>query len=178
MKTTAFFIGIFLLLSFSTAGQDINRLEFSESSNNMILIGSCSRDAFAMPEFQEWFDLNYEDYEPDQGVMEDLKTLPIKDITLKIIMGTWCSDSRREVPRFYKIMDDLGVTDDQVKLLMVNHDKKIPGMDIEDLNIERVPTLIFYKADINGAVKEMGRIIEIPIQSLEKDLLKILYKSL
>ena len=41
--------------------------------------------------------------------------------------------------------------------------------ETEGLNIEKVPTFIFYK---NGI--EIGRIIESPEKSIEKDFLKIL----
>ncbi len=38
-------------------------------------------------------------------------------------------------------------------------------LDITNLKIERVPTIIFYR---NGV--ELGRITETPVQSLEKDM--------
>jgi len=177
MKKWIFLACTLFWLSFSVVGQKVNRLEFSERTNNMILIGPCNHDAFAMQEFQEWFDKNYENYEPKPAIIKTLKTLPLTGISLKIVMGTWCSDSRREVPRFYRIMDEIGFPADQVNLLMVDCDKKIPGMDIEDLRIERVPTLIFYRTYGEGKPKEIGRIIETPIHSLEKDMLDILQKS-
>ena len=58
---------------------------------------------------------------------------------------------------------------------MVNRDKKNPESDIEYLNIERVPTFIFYKTGGDGSKKEIGRIIETPVRSLEEDLLDILH---
>ena len=164
-----------LWLSFSTTGQNVNQLEFSERTNSMILIGPCNRDAFAMTEFQEWFDTNYENYIPKPSIIENLKAIPLEDISLKIVMGTWCSDSKLQVPEFYRVMDEIGFSDDRVILLMVDRDKKIPGMDIKDLNIERVPTFVFYKTGGDGSKKEIGRIIETPIHSLEKDLLDILH---
>ena len=164
-----------LLLNFITMGQDVNRLEFSERTNSMILIGPCNRDAFAMPEFQEWFDTNYENYNPKPSIIDDLKSLSLENVSLKIVLGTWCSDSKLQVPEFYRIMDEIGFPDDQVTLLMVNRDKKIPELDIEDLTIERVPTFIFYKTGSDRSKKEIGRIIETPKRSLEEDLLDILH---
>lgn len=87
-------------------------------------------------------------------------------------MGSWCSDSQREVPRFYRIMDDAGITNDKIELISVNREKKVPGMDINNLRIERVPTFIIY-----DGIKELGRIIETPAETLEKDLLRILAKK-
>ncbi len=83
-------------------------------------------------------------------------------------MGTWCSDSRREVPRFKKILDLLNYPAEKVKIFAVNRDKKIEKEDISGLRIEFVPTFIFYS---DG--KETGRIVETPYKSLEADMLKI-----
>ena len=138
----------------------------------MILIGECNRDAFAMEPFKEWYDLEYEEYSPDQTVIEKLKKHINDVLRIKIVMGSWCSDSQREVPRFFRIMDDAGIPDEKVELISVNRDKKIPGMDIIALKIERVPTFIVY-----DGIKELGRIIETPEKKIEEDLLRILVKK-
>ena len=44
--------------------------------------------------------------------------------------------------------------------------------EAEGLRIELVPTIIFYK---DGS--EIGRIVETPVESMEKDLLKIIEKQ-
>jgi len=158
-----------LLLTITGFSQNINKIEFSERVGNMILIGECNRDAFTMEPFMEWYDIEYEEYTPDQTIIEKLK----KDINnvsrIKIVMGSWCSDSQREVPRFYRIMDEAGIPDEKVELISVNRDKMVPGIDISALKIERVPTFIFY-----DGIKEQGRIIETPVETLEEDLLRIL----
>ena len=84
-------------------------------------------------------------------------------------MGTWCSDSRREVPRFFKILDAVNYPSDKVAIICVDEDKKTRGNELTGLKIELVPTLIFYK---NG--NELGRIVESPNDTLEKDIIKIL----
>lgn len=86
-------------------------------------------------------------------------------------MATWCGDSRDWVPRFYKIMDELDFKSKNLTLICVDRDKKAPGTKVEELNIEKVPTFIFYRKK-----KELGRIIEVPGDLLEKDILKILIK--
>jgi hypothetical protein len=50
--------------------------------------------------------------------------------------------------------------------------KKSPGHEEEGRQIIRVPTMI-----IEGVTVELGRIIEFPVVSLEKDLLRILRKD-
>ncbi|MDP4175154.1 MAG: thioredoxin family protein, partial [Bacteroidota bacterium] len=88
----------------------------------------------------------------------------IRDYDITIVLGTWCSDSRREIPRFLKILDSLGFDSGKVKLLAVDREKKGLGDEIDSLKIELVPTIIFYK---DG--KEAGRITEAPEETLETD---------
>jgi DNA integrity scanning protein DisA with diadenylate cyclase activity len=58
-----------------------------------------------------------------------------------------------------------------VKLIGLDH-KKLAGVaDIENLQIEKVPTLIVFEGK-----KEIGRIVETPEVSIEADLLKILHQ--
>jgi thiol-disulfide isomerase/thioredoxin len=83
-------------------------------------------------------------------------------------MGSWCSDSRREVPRFYKILDRLKFDQNKLTLFCVDRSKKDSADDTSKLNIESVPTFIFYRKE-----KEIGRIIESPKETLEKDIQKI-----
>ncbi|MGD8307725.1 MAG: hypothetical protein PVF17_13790 [Ignavibacteria bacterium] len=54
----------------------------------------------------------------------------------------------------------------------MNRDKVGLGDEVDDLQIDFVPTIIFNK---NG--KESGRIIEMPYNTLEKDILEILSNS-
>jgi len=88
-------------------------------------------------------------------------------------MGTWCSDSRREVPNFYKILDKLNYPDNKITLINVDRKKNGIEIDVSKLNIELVPTFIVYRNNT-----EIGRIIETPNESLERDLLKILENNL
>lgn len=172
MKNIYFITIILLLFTLTGFSQDINKIEFSERVGNIILIGECNRDAFTMQPFQEWYDLEYEEYTPEQAVVEKVKKNIRDALRIKIVMGTWCSDSQREVPRFYRIMDDAGIPDEKVELISVNREKLVPGLDISALKIERVPTFIVY-----DGIKELDRIIETPAETLEKDLLRILVKK-
>ncbi len=83
-------------------------------------------------------------------------------------MGTWCSDSRTEVPHFYKILDEINYPKEKVILINVNRDKQGLENEVEGLEINFVPTFIFNKAG-----EEIGRIIEMPYETLEKDMLEL-----
>ncbi len=165
---TVLFFSI-LILATNAFNQELNKTIFSERANSLILIGHCDRDAFALPEFQTWFDENYEIYVPDDKVVKALLLINTKNISITIVMATWCSDSRREVPRLYRIFDEIGFPENQVSIINVNTEKLLPEEDISKLHIERVPTIIIYKDK-----KETGRIIETPEKSLEEDLFELM----
>ena len=83
-------------------------------------------------------------------------------------MGTWCGDSKRETPHFYKILEEAGFNFKNLELITVNRSKRTPDNLQKGLNIFKVPTFIFYKNE-----KEIGRYVEYARESLEKDMLKI-----
>ena len=132
-----------------------------------MLTGETDRMELQTGSFGSWFNPRYEEYTVDSGQIDELKPL-LKDVDITIFMGTWCGDSKRETPRFYKILDAAGKTK-EVKLITVDHSKTTPEGLEAGKDIKRVPTLIFSK---DG--KELGRIVEYPIESLEADMLKIL----
>lgn len=134
-----------------------------------VLLGEQPRSAFDQLPFKHWFDSIYHGYTADAALLKNAWT----DEQVDVFMGTWCGDSRREVPHFLKIMDSLGVPPQKVRIICTKSGnpghKTSPGREEQGLYIFRVPTFIVRK---NG--KEIGRIVEFPVQSLEKDLLAII----
>ena len=151
-----------------TTENEKNKVIPDPETGEPMLIGYFTRDAFSDSSFAKWFNPEYENYIPDSSAIEVLKDKMDKvDITL--VTGTWCSDSQEEVPHFYKILDALNYPTDKITLIAVDRDKKTEGNEIEGLEIELSPTIIFYHDN-----SEVGRIVERPTESLEKDMLKIL----
>ncbi len=133
-----------------------------------MLLGKISVSELREAPYGNWFDARYKKYKVKDTQIKDLKS-QLNAIDIKIFMGTWCSDSRREVPRFYKIMEVVEFPSENIELIAVDRVKTTPDHLETGLNIIRVPTFIFYK---NG--EELGRIVENPIESLEADMLRIL----
>jgi thiol-disulfide isomerase/thioredoxin len=160
---------LMLFVSSSAFSQSINKVIFDEQAEQEILIGNCNRDGFSLDQFSEWYNMEFDEYEIDVKTIAEIDEDKLSEISIKVVMGTWCSDSQREIPRFYKILDKLSIDEDNITLLCVNRSKELENGDISDLNIELVPTLIFYKDEV-----EVGRIIETPEESLEIDLKNII----
>ncbi len=137
-------------------------------SQEPMLLGYTNRKAFQDTSFSWWFNSVHDTYNVDTAAAQNLAD-KLKDVKITIVMGTWCSDSRREVPRFFKILDYIKYPSDNVTIITVGRDRKGRGDETKGLDIELVPTFIFYK---DG--KELGRIVESPKVSLEKDMDKIL----
>ncbi len=129
-----------------------------------MLLGTGDRTAFQQDKAFGWFQKNYKAYKVDRESLLHLDST-INNLAFTIVMGTWCPDSRREVPRFYKILDVLGVTEDQITLINVDRSKHTPNGDEIGLDIHHVPTFIIYR---DGG--EIGRIVESPWRTLENDL--------
>ena len=120
----------------------------------------------------EWYHAGYAQYQPDMAIMAELMEQETGDLEITIVLGTWCPDSRREVPRFMKIVDLWGFPRDKIRFIGVDINKIAPLADYKELGIERVPTFIFYEN-----YSEKGRIIEVPVTSLEQDTRDILEKN-
>ncbi len=136
------------------------------------ILGICTRDSLMKEPFKSWYQKNYDDYSPDEKVITLLKKNGLKDLTFEVFFGTWCGDSRREVPRFLKIADAVGITASQIKMIAVSTGeqyKQSPGGETIGRSIYRVGTFIISRKGI-----EVNRITEHPVRTLELDLLDII----
>jgi len=158
---------IFPIMAFS---QKLNQKSIDPKKNNEMLIGYCNRNGFNTINsiFDSVYKTEYPVYQADAETMK-LLAGKLKGIKITLVMATWCGDSRDWVPRFYKIMDQLDFNYKNLTLICVDREKKAHGTTVENLTIERVPTFIIYRKK-----KELGRIVEVPADLLEKDILKIL----
>jgi len=119
-----------------------------------------------------WFVKGMDEYSFNPQVIDTLKGISKQGLAISIVLGTWCPDSRREVPRFMRVLKEINFPADKVRLIGVDNVKFSPIDNYDALGIERVPTFIFY---INNS--EAGRIIENPTTSLEQDMVNILARN-
>ncbi|RBW55248.1 thioredoxin [Tenacibaculum sp. E3R01] len=134
------------------------------------LIGIATRKDFQQePYGSDWFNDFYSYYEIEKATAQKLEK-NLNGIKIKAFMGTWCGDSKREIPNFYKLLDEAKFNYKKLEMITVNRQKKADGLE-KGFNIIRVPTFIFYK---NG--KEIGRFVEHAHDgsTIEDDILKII----
>lgn len=171
-------IAVAFLLCLQINGQQLN-VEITENTTTPYLLGRIDKSGLESDNYNTWFSKNYEDYVLNEGIIKQFAS-ELKEYDITLFMGTWCGDSKREVPRFYKILEACKFSMDQLTVVALSRQadmyKQSPQHEEAGLNIHRVPTFIFYK---DG--KEVNRIVEEPVQSLEDDILEIVtdndYKS-
>ncbi|MAZ93624.1 MAG: thioredoxin family protein [Bacteroidales bacterium] len=167
MKVKNLLIIIAILLGYEAIGQ-INSTVVDINTKEKMLMGYCDKKGLEKGVYGAYFESQYDIYKPTSAYVSKISD-KIDEYEITIVMGTWCIDSKREVPHFYKVINEAGYNDKRVKVIAVNKKKEAILVDIDDLNIERVPTMIVYKDN-----KEVGRIIESPKKSHEQDLWKII----
>jgi len=138
----------------------------SVKPNEHMEVGWTPRSIFQSPAYAAWFDTGYSSYQPHAEKIEQLKRMQ-DSVDLFVVFGTWCSDSKREIPRFFKIVDAISFPADRVTLVAVDRTKQIPPGVAQEYNITNVPTFIIKYRGI-----EIGRIIESPKTTLEDDLVE------
>ncbi len=137
----------------------------SAFASRIVIIGDTNPAEIFM--LKEWKKI-YEDYNPDLATVEKIKKLT-NDISVEVYFGTWCKDSRNNVPKLIKIFELLpSLKVNYVGIIWRSCDRS--GL-YKKMDLKRVPTIIFYRGG-----KEVGRIIENPVKTLEKDILNILSK--
>lgn len=137
-----------------------------------VLLGNSAPHMLLIEPFSAWYIPNYNKAQIDSSSIPAISKA-FKKKRIEIFAGTWCGESRADLPTMLKILHAAEVDSTQIKLIFLNNTraqyKQSPQHEEIGKNIVRTPTYIIY----NGT-KEMGRIIDSPVESFEKDLLKIL----
>ena len=84
----------------STETQD--KAENTEKDQQDMLIGEFKKEDLQKEPFSKWFSPAYENYTPNTSEMNTINE-NINDYEIKVLMGTWCGDSKREVPKLLTI---------------------------------------------------------------------------
>lgn len=136
-------------------------------SGNDVLVGTVSLEQLKYFT-KDWLKEESQKYPINSTVLNEIKPL-LKGKDVVLVMGTWCEDSQREVPGMIKVLEESEFPMNRLTIITVDEDKVSPNKREKEVELFKVPTLIFYD---NG--EELNRIVEFPIGSLEQDILSIL----
>lgn len=159
---------ILLMMPVFLNAQETNKIVFDSVRNREILIDIVSDEGLQAGEFGESYAVEYKNYSPSKGSIRKLQK-QLQNIEIVLVLATWCRDSKEQVPRFLKILDQVNFDFKNLSMIAVDSKKNGQKIDVSSFDIQRVPTFIFFRDEI-----EIGRIIETPHKTLEKDLLKII----
>ncbi|WP_343487881.1 thioredoxin family protein [Allomuricauda sp. d1] len=167
-------ISAFLLICLLPAHAQFNK-EITLDDGRKFLVGQLTLDGLKSESYSSWFEQNYKKYVVDDALISMFKE-QLSDHHIKLFLGTWCGDSKREVPRFIKILHAAEYPMENLEIVALDRRKEFyktsPTSEEQGLNIVKVPTMIFFN---DG--KEMNRIIERPVESLEEDIAAILMQK-
>lgn len=152
-----------------TTDAEIPEIATDSIDEGPVLLGSYDINVLKTEPYNRWLTEGYNYYEPDAEVLEKIKPYLTDSIHIRLFMGTWCEDSRREVPNLLKILDQLSYARAELKTVMLDSFYQTPDGLEKGFDIIKVPTVIFYKD-----TTEINRIVELPIETLEKDMFNIL----
>ena len=160
MKTSLILLLQTIMITF------INAQTIITSNGDQQLWGVVTTEDLMQEPFQEWYKSNQEDH-ASTLTQEDGKHL--KDVQVKVFLGTWCGDTKFLVPKFIKVWNQMGLDESQLQIIALHVDsimyKQGPDQETIGYNIHKVPTFVFEK---DG--KEIGRIVERTVFDLDTDI--------
>ncbi len=168
MKVQYLITVIFLIMQYSVSAEDY--VTYRDDKDRLVIDGEINRTDW----YSEtgWNLDSISEYKPDVAKCLEIKNICDNDnVKFIIIAGSWCGDTKSELPKLMKIFDVCKLKPDDYILVGVGNDKIIKANISKSINVERVPTLIILK---NGL--ELDRIIEFPELSWEHDIAIILGK--
>lgn len=117
-----------------------------------------------------WYHKNYSEFKlPEKRLKIKSK---LKNTRVDIYLGTWCGDSKKWVPRFVKLWDELGLKRSRLRFIALYNDearyKTSPDGAEKGQQVHRVPMFIFKSKDV-----EYARIVEFPKNDLVTDVAQI-----
>ncbi|WP_127139510.1 thioredoxin family protein [Flagellimonas marinaquae] len=165
---------MYMLCMLCISAQEFNK-EIIIENGRQLLVGQINLEGLQTQPYNHWFQQGLDSYQVDETLTTVLKE-KLNEYHIKLFLGTWCGDSKRETPRFIKILKAIDFPMDQLEIIALDyrkgHYKTSPTGEEKGLNIIKVPTIIFYK---DG--KEVNRIVESPLESLEEDIAQIIFQK-
>ncbi|MCL4540029.1 MAG: thioredoxin family protein [Bacteroidetes bacterium] len=153
-----------LFLAAFVVGSRAQTSKSDSASHEKVMIGAVGRAAI---DSTSWYKSNRELYRPTSKLIGQIDSLGSGD-SVVVVFGSWCPDSHIWVPIFLNIADS-STLGKNIRFVAVPRSKEEQQKLTRGLDIEKVPTFIFYR---NG--KELGRIVESPNGDIGDNIIDIL----
>ncbi len=154
-----------MMISIQTWSQPAYEVTKDEQTGHKVYRGAIT--AKDLGDFTWFTEANYT---PAPASVDYLKT-HLPKYKMVIFLGTWCEDSHIVVPRLFEVMRQVNYPEANYILYGADREKTTPGNEHKTYNVKFVPTIILLNGD-----KEIGRIVEMPQESVEAHLADIIAK--
>ena len=167
MRNKVLLVVFIIVACSSSTFSQLNRTIHDEKTGIDILYGYCTREALEN-HGDGWFKAEYESYTVKTETFNF--ELPEKFDSVHVFMGTWESNSRREVPRFCKIFDLDYFKDIPVTFICLDSKITVDVLNVDDYYVQFLPAIVFYKKG-----EELCRFLEQPrTESMESDIMDLM----
>jgi thiol-disulfide isomerase/thioredoxin len=154
MKKIVSLIAFMTILNGATAQVQYEVSTAQSHSQRKVLRGIITKYLLSSDSSFSWYQVNQKSYTPDTGVLNSMQMAKGK-IQFVVFGGTWCEDTQLILPRFFKLQEMAGISDNQISFFGVNEAKQTLGNITAAFGITNVPTIIVMKDN-----KEVGRVVE------------------
>jgi thiol-disulfide isomerase/thioredoxin len=161
---------IALLIIAGCGGESPYRITV-ESQGTKIVVGKFTQSLLESDSSFSWYRHNYDAFTPDSASIAYLSAAA-QNVRFIVFGGTWCSDTKRELPKFFKTVSLSHMPETNIELYGVDRSKNSNDGLTEKYGITRVPTFILFS---DG--KEIGRIVESTKNGMEFDLAGLVKKK-
>ncbi len=167
IRKTVFLLAGLALLAFTTHAQQSYKVE-TDDAGNKELVGKLNMQMLVNDSAFSWFYSGINKYQPDTEWVHYIKYYR-DSFRVVVFSSTWDRNSRVLLPSFYRTMISAGYPLNKITLYAVDHDLHALNGEATQYHINKLPTIIVLHQD-----KELGRIEEVPVQSIEANLVAIL----
>jgi hypothetical protein len=103
-----------------------------EKNGEPLILGYCPASQIIDSLFKDTMTTEYDNYQPDFETLDSLEG-KLEDVTITIIFRSTCSDSREQLPRLFKILNELNYDVNSITLIGVNREKQGLFNEAKDL---------------------------------------------
>jgi len=158
---------VFTFFISAASAQQAYKVQY-DSLGNKVLVGPINEKVLANDSAFMWFFTGVNRYQPDTAWIKYISYYR-DSFDVVAFVGTWCPDSKRMLPEFYRVMMASSYPMSRIKLYGLDRQLKGEGGAEETYGVNKVPSFILLR---NG--KEIGRITDHVQRSMEADIVSIL----
>lgn len=142
-----------------------------DNAGNKVLVGPINEKILANDSAFMWFFTGVNRYHPDTAWTKYISFYR-DSFEVVAFMGTWCPDSKRLVPQFYRVMMASSYPLSRIRLYGLDHQLHGLGEEATRYDIDKTPTFVFLH---RGQV--IGKIQDKIYRSMEADIVSILQRA-